>query len=95
MTASEKPAASGPVGVDEPAGVADSMSALSLSGQEAMQTLNTLCKTAANGGALSTSGLGLTGVQCLGLFSFYGASMSHCTPCALYAVWKIAAATPA
>ncbi len=74
MTASEKPAASGPAGVDEPAGVADSMSALSLSGQEAMQTLNTLCKSAANGGALSTSGLGLTGVHRPGLLSCAPAS---------------------
>lgn len=61
LATGEKPAALGLGAVDEPAGVADSMSALSLSGQDAMQTLNTLCKSAANGEALSTTGLGLSG----------------------------------
>ena len=40
---------------DEPAGVSENLSALSLSGQEAMNTLNTLCKSAAEGSP-STSG---------------------------------------
>ena len=61
LAAGERPAALGAGAVDEPAGVADSMAALSLSGQDAMQTLSTLCKSAANGDALSTTGLGLAG----------------------------------
>jgi len=59
----EKPALSGPGAADEPAGVSDSLSALSLSGQEAMNTLNTLCKSAAAEGALGAPGLCLPGAD--------------------------------
>ena len=81
LAASEKPAALAPGAVDEPAGVADSMSALSLSGQEAMQTLNTLCKSAVNGGTLSTTGLALKGVHCHGAPSSRKRLDLHSAPC--------------
>ena len=51
------------LGPDEPAEVADTVSALTLSRQEVSKTLNTLCKGAAKEGALSTTGLGLAGVR--------------------------------